>query len=245
VLPEQKPTPVLPGQEPAAVLPEQKPTPVLPEQKPTPVLPEQKPTPVLPEQKPTAPGIDAADALEDAADFVLEELLRLGALARSGDEAGFEDTGSEFAKVQQLIDANQYDEAIEALRKLKREDPSKALYPYVMAEVFFKKRWLKDSLDFYREAMRLNPALRSKSTLNENLIFMLDFDQINARVRMTIIRQVGRTALPYLRRAAKSDPSAKVRKRAASIAATIAKSNSKPKFKSKTKSRQKHKSRKR
>jgi serine/threonine-protein kinase len=175
--------------------------------------------------------------LDDDDIIDLQDLPAVENQDSSGQHGGSTDEDSGLEKVKELIEAKQYEEAITALRTLRQANPNKAIYPYMMAEVFFEKHWLKDSIDFYREAIKLNPGLRGRKTMNENLIAMLDVDQVSPRARVTLLEHIGRPALPYLRRAAKSDESAKVRRRASSIASSLSPSSSKAKTKGKKRSR--------
>ncbi|MCU0663601.1 MAG: protein kinase [Myxococcota bacterium] len=125
------------------------------------------------------------------------------------------------AEVRELLAAGKADEAIAALRTLRRNSPNSALYPYMLGEAFFEKAWFKDSMDLYREAIRLNPGLRRKKTLNENLIAMLGAEKSHSKARTFILRHIGRPALPYLKRAAQNDPNRVIRKRASSIAKSL------------------------
>lgn len=126
-------------------------------------------------------------------------------------------------EIQDLIASKNYDTAIMGLKLLRQESPQKGVYPYMQAEIFFERKWYKDAVEHYGEAVRLNPGLRKKMSINKNLISLLGTDKIYRKARWMLIREVGRPALPYLRRAVKTDPNQLIKKRAKNIARIIAK----------------------
>lgn len=125
-------------------------------------------------------------------------------------------------EIEAMIASKKYDEAIQELRILRRESPDKALYPYMQAEIFFERKWYKDALEHYSEAIRLNPGLRGRRTMNNNLISLLGTEKIYRKARWILIKEIGRPALPFLRHAAKAHPDQLTQKRAQNIARAIA-----------------------
>ncbi|MCU0664685.1 MAG: protein kinase [Myxococcota bacterium] len=125
------------------------------------------------------------------------------------------------AAALELLQGKEYDEAISLLRKLQQIDPENAQYPYTLGRIYFEKKWHKDSLEQYRIAIRMDPSLRDQQTMNEHFISMLSSKKSWDTLRQVFVREVGAPALPYLQRAAKTDPDERIRKRASIIAAEI------------------------
>jgi hypothetical protein len=93
--------------------------------------------------------------------------------------------------------------------------------PYLLGNLYFEKRWWTVGMEHYAEAIAKNRVYRTKATLNRNVIRALG-DGRTSRMASTLIqRKIGRAALPYLDRAARSDPNKLVRVRAAYIAKAV------------------------
>lgn len=117
-------------------------------------------------------------------------------------------------EVRELIDQGRREEAIEGLKRLRRRNPNNPYFIYLLGNLFFEKVWWGDAMELYREAIRLSPGYRKRATINRNLITALGSDKTVRQARAIITKDVGRTALPFLRRAAKRDEKPLVRKRA-------------------------------
>ncbi len=123
--------------------------------------------------------------------------------------------------VRILIDEGRTDEAINGLRKLRKDTPKNAYIVLLLANLFFEKTWWGDALEHYRAAVRMSPAYRSRQDVNKNLIAMLGGKKIYRKAAMVIQNDLGRHALPHLRRAAKRDKSPMIRKRAGQLVKKI------------------------
>jgi serine/threonine-protein kinase len=125
------------------------------------------------------------------------------------------------AGVHQLIKQQKLDEAINALRVLRKKTPKNAELPYLLADLYFDRGWWSDGLAKYREAIRINRNYRTRVSVQRNAIRSLADDRTYPRARLLLAKDVGRVALARLRKAAKSDPSKVVRKRASSVLARM------------------------
>jgi predicted Zn-dependent protease len=123
--------------------------------------------------------------------------------------------------VRELISAGKTDAAIAGLRKLRKQTPQNGYYVLMLANLYFDKGWWGDALEHYRAAVRISPAYRSRGDINKNLIAMLSGKRIYRKASQVIQNNLGRHALPHLRRAAKRDKSPIVRRRAAQLVKKI------------------------
>ena len=120
-----------------------------------------------------------------------------------------------------LIKAGRKNEAVSALQQLRRLAPKSAYVPYLLGNLYFERRWYTQGLEAYRAAIANNKTYRARGTLNRNAIRALGADKTRFKATSLIRSVLGRAALPFLRSAAKSDPSSVVRQRAAALAKSI------------------------
>ena len=166
-----------------------------------------------------APGEDQAvavllavadQALDDTAETEVRPLVNHGPEVRSiGD-------------VNRLIDLGQTDAAILGLKSLRKKSPQNPYLAFQLGDLYFSRGWRSDALAKYREAIKLSDGYRRRSTIQNNAIEALGSDRVYARARVLLVRDIGKPALPALRRASEHHPSALVKKRARLIALQIA-----------------------
>jgi serine/threonine protein kinase len=125
------------------------------------------------------------------------------------------------AGVQQLIRQGKLDEAIGAVQRLRKKTPKNAELPYLLADLYFDRGWWSDGLAKYREAISMNRNYRMRVSVQRNAIRALGDDRTYPRARLLLAKDVGRVAVGRLRKAAKSDPSKTVRKRASAVLARM------------------------
>ena len=104
-----------------------------------------------------------------------------------------------------------------ALERLKEQNPRSAYMPYLLGNLYFERMWWTDGLESYHDAIRLNRAYRSRAILIRNAIRALSSAKTVGHARGLLVRDVGAAAAPYLRAAARTDPSAVVRARSAAL----------------------------
>lgn len=119
-----------------------------------------------------------------------------------------------------LIKEDKRDEAIAGLRALRRASPKNGAVHYLLGNLYFDKLWWSDALDSYRAAIRGTGSFRAASSLNRNTIRALGYAKTYGKAS-SLLAEIGKPALPYLDRAAKSDKSGTVRARAAALAKAI------------------------
>lgn len=117
-----------------------------------------------------------------------------------------------------LIKANKKLEAIQSLQRLARGNPKSAYIPYLLGNLYFERRWWTQGLDAYRAAVANDRRYAARATLNRNAIRALAADKTRVRAQNLIRKVIGRSALPFLRSAARSDRNRDVRARADALA---------------------------
>jgi hypothetical protein len=120
-------------------------------------------------------------------------------------------------EVHRLIAAQRRDAALAALKKLAAKHPTSAYVRYLEGNVDFDNlRWV-DGVAAYRAALRNDAAYRNDPTLIQNAIRCLVSDRFHGVCQDFLRKDLGESAVPYLEEAARSDPMANVRTRAASL----------------------------
>ncbi len=64
---------------------------------------------------------------------------------------------NELFEAQRLIRANQYDDAIEKLKKIENDEKSLSIVPEMIASTYYLKKEMKSALAWYKKAYRVNP----------------------------------------------------------------------------------------
>jgi hypothetical protein len=124
---------------------------------------------------------------------------------------------------EKLIREGRREDAIAGLLRLRRQQPRAAYVHYLLGTLYFSKRWWRNGLDSYRTAVRYKPAYRRYKTINNHAIRALASARTRRNATSLIVRSLAKSAVPYLRRAAKGDKNPKVRKQAAYLAKRLAK----------------------
>ena len=124
------------------------------------------------------------------------------------------------ADAQKLLAANRNDEAIQLLYRLRRATPKSPDVALLLGHAYFKKMWRSDGLREYASALQARPSLRKDARLRKNVVTALE-NPTSRRARALIRAHLGAAALPELRAAARTSPSPKAKRRAASLAAEL------------------------
>jgi serine/threonine protein kinase len=132
------------------------------------------------------------------------------------------DVATDIANALELSRKGRGEEAASRLRELRKKRPGDAMVPFALGQVYGRLNWPKQTIDAYRDAMRMDPALRDNDTLIEDLVGLLASRsswQLAARV---IEQDLGAAALPFLSVTAERHPDGIVRGRAAKLQARLA-----------------------
>jgi len=79
----------------------------------------------------------------------------------------------EVAQALRLASAGRGDEAALRLRELRRRRPDDPQIPYALGRIYARLGWPRQTIDAYRDAMRLDPALRQDQQLIRDLVGLL------------------------------------------------------------------------
>ncbi len=132
------------------------------------------------------------------------------ATARSGPVEDIDD-------VRALLNAGKKKEAIDGLLYLRKIRPNSAFVHFLLGNLYFEKRWWGNAMDLYRDAIKLKKSYRYRPAINRNLIEALQGGKSSRKARSIILKDIGKPALPFLRKAARNHPKAVVRKRAKAL----------------------------
>jgi serine/threonine-protein kinase len=122
-----------------------------------------------------------------------------------------------FSDVQELVAAGRRDEAISGLERLRRGSPKNAFYAYYLGNLYFQRKWWTDGLESYEAAIGQSRAYRTRPQIIKNAIVALSSAKTVAKAQKLLVRDIGAPAIPYLKAAAKGDPSNTVRARATAL----------------------------
>ncbi len=119
-------------------------------------------------------------------------------------------------QARQMLAANQTGDAVALLERVRADKPDDADAPYLLAMVDFEAHRWAEGLANAQAAVRKNPSFRSDGDLIRGVIRSLANDRGYERSQ-SFLRGLGSAATPYLKEAARRDPNARVRERAAEL----------------------------
>jgi serine/threonine-protein kinase len=116
--------------------------------------------------------------------------------------------------------AGRREAAITALHGFWKKDPKSPWYPYYLGNLYYEKGWWGTGIDHYRAAIAKRASLKRSERIIANCIRALAFTKSRSKA-VGLLKTIGKAAVPALKRAAKNDRNANVRKYAAYLARTI------------------------
>jgi serine/threonine-protein kinase len=119
-------------------------------------------------------------------------------------------------EARQLVAAGQTPKAIAVLEQLRADKPQDADAPYMLATIYFDQRRWPEAISAAQAAVRLNPALKTDGDLIRGAIRSLVSDRGYDKSQ-AFLRSLGPAATPFIKDAARRDPSPKVRERASEL----------------------------
>jgi len=185
------------------------------------VGPEPKPAAAAPDQAtelPTPPdalGTELSEAQLAAAERTLDELVEPAMAPASSGKV------RSLAQARALARVGRYDEALSALRDLRRRQPKSAVLAMAIGDLLFARGYWTDALSKYRETIRLDGRYRRRAGLQRNAIRALDDTRTYGPARALLVKDIGRAALGQLQKAAKSGSSKTLRARAAAVLSAL------------------------
>ena len=115
-----------------------------------------------------------------------------------------------------MLAATQTADAVALLERVRAEKPDDADAPYLLAMIDFEAHRWSEGLANAQTAVRKNPGFRTDGDLIRGVIRSLANDRGYERSQ-SFLRGLGPAATPYLKEAARHDPNARVRERAAEL----------------------------
>jgi serine/threonine-protein kinase len=129
------------------------------------------------------------------------------------------------ADIKSLLRKGDADGALAGLYRLrgkKQPPPKVAEIATLIGNLYYDRKWWTDALREYRYAATVFPRARANAILIGNSVHTLADGKTYARARKLLVEQVGRAALPALKKAAHaSSSSPALRKRAGEVIAAI------------------------
>jgi eukaryotic-like serine/threonine-protein kinase len=119
-------------------------------------------------------------------------------------------------QARQMMAATQTADAVALLERVRAEKPDDADAPYLLAMIDFEAHRWSEGLANAQTAVRKNPSFRTDGDLIRGVIRSLANDHGYERSQ-SFLRGLGPAATPYLKEAARRDPNARVRARAAEL----------------------------
>jgi TolA-binding protein len=119
-----------------------------------------------------------------------------------------------------LIAAGKQKEALAQLLRLQKEapeGPSSAEVHLLLSNLYCERSWFTDCLAAYKVALARSPRYREHPELLGHLVDALTSHRFHAQAGKFLVKDVGKPALPALRRAALEHKDADVRARAARL----------------------------
>ncbi len=152
---------------------------------------------------------DAVSAVDDMA----------GARPPAPDQA---EPAPTLAAAEALIASGDSERAIRALHELRRRDPDDARASYLLGGLYHDKRWTAESLAAYAEAIDKDARYRKRAEIARRAIDALADPATRNKARALLLKRLGASAVPALRRAARRHADPAVREQAGAIADEIA-----------------------
>ncbi len=125
---------------------------------------------------------------------------------------------SRIEQARQMIAAGQTADATALLDRVRADRPDDGDAPYLLAMIAFDGHRWAEGLAEAQTAVRKNPSFRTDGDLIRGVIRSMVADRGYERSQ-SFLRGLGPAAVPYLKEAARRDPSPKVRERAAELLA--------------------------
>ena len=120
------------------------------------------------------------------------------------------------ARAHDLEQQGDTEEALAMLTRARREHPDSAALAAEVGQLYFNKLWWTDGIKNFRDAIRLDPSLRSDPGIIKTVLKgFITTPDVDDRLESFLREDLGDTAKPYLQETAKSHPNKQIRARAA------------------------------
>jgi eukaryotic-like serine/threonine-protein kinase len=138
------------------------------------------------------------------------------ALAHVADAAAGDPVPDLLARAHDLEQQGDPEAALSILTKARREHPESAPLAAEVGQLYFNKLWWTDGIKNFRDAIRLDPSLRSDPDIIKTVLKgFITTPDVDDRLEGFLREDLGDAARPYLEETAKSHPNKQTRARAA------------------------------
>jgi hypothetical protein len=138
------------------------------------------------------------------------------ALAHVADAAAGDPVPDLLARAHDLEQQGDPEAALSMLTKARREHPESAPLAAEVGQLYFNKLWWTDGIKNFRDAIRLDPSLRSDPDIIKTVLKgFITTPDVDDRLEGFLREDLGDAARPYLEETAKSHPNKQTRARAA------------------------------
>jgi serine/threonine-protein kinase len=137
------------------------------------------------------------------------------AVAHVADTPAGDPAADLLARAHDLEQQGDTESALDMLTKARREHPDSAPLAVEVGQLYFNKLWWTDGIKNFRDAIRLDPSLRSDPGIIKSTIRAFDTTpDVDDRIESFLREDLGDAARPYLEETAKSHPNKQTRARA-------------------------------
>jgi hypothetical protein len=138
------------------------------------------------------------------------------ALAHVADAAAGDPVPDLLARAHDLEQQGDPEAALSILTKARREHPDSAPLAAEVGQLYFNKLWWTDGIKNFRDAIRLDPSLRSDPEIIKTVLKgFITTPDVDDRLEGFLREDLGDAARPYLEETAKTHPNKQTRARAA------------------------------
>jgi serine/threonine-protein kinase len=138
------------------------------------------------------------------------------ALAHVADAAAGDPVPDLLARAHDLEQQGDPEAALSILTKARREHPDSAPLAAEVGQLYFNKLWWTDGIKNFRDAIRLDPSLRSDPDIIKTVLKgFITTPDVDDRLEGFLREDLGDAARPYLEETAKTHPNKQTRARAA------------------------------
>ncbi len=139
------------------------------------------------------------------------------AVQGSAGSAGPDPVDSALAHATELSQGGDPEAALQSLLRARKQFPDSAPLAVAAGKLYFNKLWWTDGIKSFRDAIKLDPSLRSDPDLIKTVLRGFNTTpDVDDRIEGFLREDLGDPARPYLEETAKSHPNKQIRARAAS-----------------------------
>ena len=120
------------------------------------------------------------------------------------------------AHATELAQSGDGEAALQTLLRARKQFPDNAPLAVAAGKLYFNKLWWTDGIKSFRDAVRIDPSLKSDADLIKTVLRGFNTTpDVDDRIESFLREDIGEPARPYLEETAKSHPNKQIRARAA------------------------------